>query len=185
MNKIKAIIFDIGGVLIENPNYKDFWKDKEGSKELRSQFGTEKISTEEFIKKGASLLNVDEKTFLQNYKKAYWTGKPLKENIEIFKKISLPKYLFSDTNPIHLQYWKKICPDIFELSSGSFLNKRKSEKEAFIEVIKEIGENPNNILFIDDRKDIIDVANMTGINTLLFYNTKNLIEDLKRFGVEV
>ena len=35
---IKAVIFDIGGVLIEDPKFREFWKSIEGTADLRKKF---------------------------------------------------------------------------------------------------------------------------------------------------
>jgi hypothetical protein len=51
MYKINAIIFDVGGVLVENPKYREFWNKAKGSEELRRLFGMKKISEKEFIRR--------------------------------------------------------------------------------------------------------------------------------------
>ena len=41
---IKAVIFDIGGVLRENIDVKNFWKNRKESKKIRYDFGTGKLT---------------------------------------------------------------------------------------------------------------------------------------------
>jgi len=69
--KINTIIFDIGGVLIQDPQCKEFWNNMEGSKQLRILFGMGKISEEEFIKRGSKILNLSQKEFYEKYKENY------------------------------------------------------------------------------------------------------------------
>jgi hypothetical protein len=40
---IKAVLWDVGGVLLTDPLLADFWKYAEGSKELRTKFGEVKV----------------------------------------------------------------------------------------------------------------------------------------------
>lgn len=62
-SKIKAVVWDIGGVLLEDPKVGEFWKGKKESKELRKKFGSGKISINDFIKKGSKILNISQKQF--------------------------------------------------------------------------------------------------------------------------
>jgi len=182
---IKAIIWDIGGVLIENPKYKEFWQGIKESERLRILFGERKISNKEFIKQGAKLLSLNKKEFLKRYKEAYWTGKRIESTIKIFKKTKVKKYLFSDTNPIHQEYLRKIGKDLFKEADKSFLEKRKKYLKSSKEVLKEIRLNPSEVIFIDDKEEYINVANKLKINAVLFKNTKQLKQDLRKYGVNI
>lgn len=182
---IEAIIWDIGGVLIENPQYKEFWKGVKGSEKLRILFGERKISKKEFIKQGAELLNIDQKEFLKRYKEAYWTGKRLTLAISIFKKTKVKKYLFSDTNPIHQEYLRKIGKDLFKEADKVFIDKRKKYLKSFREVLKEIKLSSSEVIFIDDKEEYISVANKIKINTILFKNAEQLRRDLRKYKVNI
>lgn len=182
---IKAIVFDIGGVLVENPKYGEFWENVGGSEELRKSLGMGEISVREFIKRGAKMKNTSEENFLKKYKESYWTGNLIRDVFEIYKKIKLKKYIFSDTNPIHLEYLQNNFKGIFDIADKSVTDKRKSEDDSYNELIKKIGLSASEILFIDDKKKYLDKAKNFGIKTILFESAEQLIKDLKGWGIEI
>jgi HAD superfamily hydrolase (TIGR01509 family) len=178
---IKALIWDIGGVLVENPKYKKFWKRLVGSEQLRINFGMRKIDTKEFIRNGSKLMGMSQKEFLQEYKKYYWIGKRNLLVIQIFKKNKLKNYIFSDTNPIHLVYLKKIGKDLFDHSEKAFVDKRKKYSKSYKELLREINLKPKEVIFIDDKEKYVEMARNLGINSILYKNPKQLERDLKNF----
>lgn len=185
-SKIKAILWDIGGVLLRDPYIGEFWQNKEESKILRSLFGTGKISPEEFIKRASKLLNISEKEFLDNYEKAYFPIEK-EEAYELFKKTKGKNYILSDTNPIYLQFIRKKHEDLFNLVNKQFMSSeigyRKKEKELFEKVIKILNKEPEKILFIDNKKELLEVAETFGIKTILFENKEQLEKELKEYDL--
>ena len=181
---IKALIWDIGGVLIEDPKYKEFWKEIPESEELRIKFGMRKIDTKEFIRQGANLMNVTQKEFLEEYKKAYWTGERNINAIRIFMKNKLKNYIFSDTNPIHLQYLEKIGKDLFEKAEKIFTDKRKKYSNSYKEILKIIKLKPEEVIFIDNKEKYIELARKQGINSILYKNNFQLKKELSEFGLK-
>jgi len=91
--KIEAIVWDIGGVLIEDPSVNNFWKENPDSKELRELFGTGKISINLFISKGAKMLNMSKEKFLKKYKEVYLSVLIIKEVFDIYQRIQINKYI--------------------------------------------------------------------------------------------
>ncbi|MDO8528428.1 MAG: hypothetical protein Q7S06_00880 [Nanoarchaeota archaeon] len=193
--KIKAIIFDIGGVLTEDSLKNEFFKkwtgtkeNKNKTKELRTQFGSGNMSIEEFISQGSKLMDMDEATFLSEYNKAYGTMNPRKSVYKLFLNLKIPKYILSDTNPIHAPLLKKNLKDIFSSANAVWLSNeikmRKVDSAIFKFVINEIKLPSEQILFIDNNEEIIEIAKNTGINTILYKNDKQLFRDLKKSGVK-
>jgi len=185
---IKAIIFDMGGVLRKDADVKGFWKGSIASKKLRIKFGTGLISVKEFVKKGAKLLNLTEKEFLKKYKKEYGKIKLKKDVFKIYKKIKLDKYILSDNNPIHHSFEKKKFNKIFKIAKKNFLSQeigmRKNTKKIFKFVLKEIGVKPKETIMIDNRPDCLSYAKKSGLNTILFKNSNQLKKDLKKFNIK-
>ena len=185
---IKAIVWDIGGVLIEDPKIKDFWGENKESKKLRDEFGTGKISVNEFVKQGSRLLNLNEKDFLKEYKKAYFSIRLIKDVFNTFKKIKLQKYILSDSNPLHAEYVKNNFKDILRLTERTFFShetgSRKSQEESFNYMLKKIKMKSLEIVFIDNKKECTDTAKKLGIHTILFKNNIQLKKDLAKFGVK-
>jgi len=182
---IKAIIWDVGGVLIDDPEYKEFWKGVLGSENLRISFGQGLIDTKEFIYQGAKLTNLSQKEFLKKYKMAYWKGKRNLELIKLFKNNGLKNYIFSDTNPIHLQYLEKIGQDLFKNAEKIFVNKRKKYSESYIEVLKIIKLNAREIIFVDNKREYVKLARKQGINSILYKNNFQLKQSFKKYGLKI
>ncbi|MDO8517413.1 MAG: hypothetical protein Q7S33_04805 [Nanoarchaeota archaeon] len=181
---IKAIVWDIGGVLVEDPKVDDFWKNKSDSKELRKEFGSGKLSATEFIKKGSKLLDVSEEKFLENYKKAYFSIKLIKNSFEIFKKSKIPNYILSDTNPLHTDFLEKNFPDLFSNCKKTFLSTytghRKSEPKTFKFIIEQLKLKPNEILFIDNKEEFTKEASRLGIQTIHYKDSENLKKEINK-----
>jgi FMN phosphatase YigB (HAD superfamily) len=186
---IKAVVWDIGGVLFEDPDVGNFWGDTSGSKELRKEFGSGQISKEEFIKKGAKCLNIDEKSFMKKYQKTYLCPKKqIKESLEVYKKMKTDKYILSDTNPIFAEGTNDNEKEIYPFAKRVFLSHeiklRKSDIQTFKFIIKEIGLNPNEILFIDNKEEYIRDAESLGIVGIHYQNPSKLKSDLKKLGIK-
>lgn len=186
---VKYFVWDIGGVLLQNPFIGEFWKDKKGSSELRHAFGSGKISNKEFIKKASKLLEINEQHFLEEYAKAYFPIKKINCSFEIFKKLKNKSYLFSDTNPLHLNFIKQKYPDMFVGIKGEFMSSeigfRKKESAFYKLLIEKIGVDPKELLLIDDSKEVIENAKLNDLNAVLFVDCNNFKKDLKNFGVYV
>lgn len=186
---IKAVIFDIGGVLRENIDIGDFWKNKKQSEKLRQDFGTGKLSIREFIRRASKLLDIPEKDFVREYKKAYGKLKLKIDVFKIFKEIKERKYFLTDTNPLHTMYEKKEYGQIFKKADMVFLSQkmgfRKNDIRAFRYVFKRIKFKPEETVIIDDSQGNLDNARKIGMKTILFKNAKQLKRDLKRLGINI
>ena len=189
LKKIKAIVFDIGGVLLENPLIGEFWKNKQGSKELRDKFGAGKLSQQEFIDKASKMLQIPEIKFIEEYGKAYFPIRKINKVFNIYKKLKLKKYLFSDTNPIHLEFIKKKYSEMFKLADNIFMSSRigsrKNQLASYKHIITKLQFRPSQILLIDDKQDVLDLAWRLGMKTILFKNNKQLVKSLRKFGVKI
>lgn len=187
-DKIKAVVWDIGGVILEDPQVGDFWGDVEGSKKLRKEFGSNKLSIEEFISEGAKILNIDRDKFLSSYKKAYFSIKPIKETLKIYEDMKLNKYILCDTNLLHMNFIKKNFPKIFDISKKNYfspeLKMRKDSKEIFEHLSKDLSLNPKQILFIDNKEEIVDFAQSAGWKVIRYISPIKLKKDLEKFEVK-
>lgn len=189
MKNIKAVVFDIGGVLLENPYIGEFWKNKPGSKKLRGEFGTGKISNSEFIEKASNMLKIPKNKFIEEYGKAYFPVRKIKPVFELYKKLKLKKVLFSDTNPLCLEFIKKKYQDIFRLADQIFMSSqigvRKNQEKSYIYLIKSLKLTPYEILLIDDRKEVLNLAKKQGIITILYKNPNQLKKDIEELGIHI
>jgi putative hydrolase of the HAD superfamily len=179
---INGVIFDIGGVLIDDPQFKSFWGESKKGAELRELFGTGKISREGFVKDGAHIIGVSPDIFLTQYIEAYSQMKRIPQTMEVFNSINKQKYIFSDTNPIHLEICQKLFPEIFESSSKQFLSYemklRKNSNKAFQLMLNNLPYKAHELIFIDNNPNYIETAKSLGLNTILFNAECNLTKSL-------
>ncbi len=191
-NKIKAVVFDVGGVLTKDPlkmNIPFFKKwNLSQNKALRTKFGSGKMSIKEFISQGSKLTGMSEKSFLRAYNGSYGNVRPEKSMVELFLNLKTPKYILSDTNPLHAPILKKRLKKVLSSATAVWLsnetNMRKIDTTIFNFVIKKTKLKPEEILFIDNTPEIIEIAKSVGINTILFENQKQFFRDIKKWGIK-
>jgi epoxide hydrolase-like predicted phosphatase len=202
MQNIKAIIFDLGGVLL-NIDFKKVsnafkalgvneFDDLYSQSEVNQLFGdleTGKISEEKFcieIKKytpqpvtNNDIINAWNSILLDYRKESIEYLKQLKSKYKVF--------LLSNTNIIHHKAFNKIFTDT--ISPESFdscfhkayysykIGLRKPDATAYQYVLKENGLLPEEALFIDDTLKNIEGAKAAGLQTI-FFDKVMKIEDL-------
>ncbi len=184
--EIEAVLFDIGGVLLEDPRLGDFWKGSDESRILRERFGTGKISEEDFVKEGSKILDVSPEEFREGYEDAYSVG-AIEDSLRVYDSVNVPRYIFSDTNPIHAKYiWERFKP-MFEKSKGIYFSYeigiRKSDPESFKIALKGMDVPAGSVLFIDNKLALLDVAKSVGMKALLYRNSEQLRMDLEERGL--
>ncbi len=100
-----------------------------------------------------------------------------------------PLYLISNINELHFEYLFKEYREVFSLFNELILSfKIKSVKpEGLIyQVLKETaGVGFEDIIYIDDRKDLITKAKDFNLQCLQFTSFNQLLADLKNLGVSV
>ena len=185
--KIKAAVWDIGGVLLDDPKIGAFWKGINGSEELRNDFASGRLSVEEFISRGAKLLRMPEEDFLSSYKEAYFSVKPMKPSLKIYENMKTNRYILSDTNPLHMKFIRENFPNIFRMSKKNYFSPEikmmKDSEKVFEYVSGNLNLNPSQILLIDNKDEIIDYAKSAGWNAIHFVDSLELEKDLKKLGV--
>lgn len=190
-NKFEAIIFDLGGVILNldyNLTIEAFKRlGRENFDQLYTQshqdkifdlYETGSISSTEFrnyMRQFFSELVSDEKI------DAAWNAMLLDlpvERIYLLEELkkSYPIYLFSNTNDIHYHSFKNylnqefgnanLLEDTFNKAYFSHIvGVRKPNTNAFEKVLNEHQLNPEKTLFIDDSIQHIEGAKMLGIQT--------------------
>ncbi len=195
--KIRAVIFDIGGVLIERVNRaraKAFDKatgikgSYKKTKDLRRKFSKGQLTTKEFIEQASRKMGISQKKFLDIWKKTTRQRKIRKSVLQLAEKIKKKGFivgLISNTNPIDSTIFKKTLynlfyPNIFESHK---LGYRKPEKEIYEIALKKLKVKPSETVFIDDRIKNVVGARKLGIKAIHFESYKKLIKDLKKLGI--
>lgn len=188
----KAIIFDLGGVILDidyeatinafkelgKENFEELYTQANQTK-LFDRFETGMISPDEFRDEIRNYLGYDlEDGMIDDAWNALLGDLP-EERIELLRKLKkdYPIYLFSNTNDIHYHEFRKIIrntfgktdilEDIFKKTYYSHLvGKRKPNADAFQLVLNEQGLKANETLFIDDSIQHIEGAKELGLQTI-------------------
>lgn len=206
MSDIKVLVFDLGNVVLNifpertERAFKDLGlNDFEKYYNLTSQtdvfnlLETGKITDEEFYNKLRNITGIT----LNNAKIKYaWNqiiGNYTAENIQFLQSIrkQYPIYLLSNTNAIHYKCYTQLLIEKYNLNGlESMFDKcffshemgvRKPDVEIFDIVSKEIGVNPEEVLFFDDSYINIKAASEFGWKALHF-NHKNIQEAFSSFN---
>jgi putative hydrolase of the HAD superfamily len=201
MNKIKSIIFDLGGVIL-NLNYaktvdefkkigvlhfKELYNQKK-QMHLFDDFEKGKTQPVEFISslKDSENLKIKEIDFINA-----WNAMLLEIPFEKLDFIySLKKdykiFLLSNTNEIHIKKFendlikknmlKKFYKCFDKMYYSSRIGKRKPDEDCFKQVMEENGLVGDSTLFIDDSIQHIQGAEKIGIKTLYLEKNKSIMD---------
>jgi putative hydrolase of the HAD superfamily len=204
MKKIKAVIFDLGGVIV---NYNNLYAAKRISRMLDiSIFKLLKVALGErsklikeyqkgmparvFWKKVSKKLGI--KDFEQKKVEKAWCemfslNKPVFQLLPKLKR-HYKLALLSNTIKVHGDYvFKKYhLRRFFSVITFSYKVKtRKPEAKIFKITLKKLNTKPSETLFIDDLHEFVSVARKLNINSIRFRNIKKLKQDLRKFGIGV
>ena len=198
--KFEYILFDLGGVLIElvlqdkmlawmehRISLDEFNRMWLMSKSVRG-FESGLISASEFAGSVIEEFNlpVDEDEFKRefvNFINGFFDGME-----ELLKKLSKEYTLacLSNTNELH---WDKLCSeyDMEDLIKHNFLSYKtginKPDKEAFLNVIKELDTEAGKILFFDDNQINVEAAQQLGIKAYRVCGYEDVTKVLKELDI--
>lgn len=200
---VKAIIFDLGGVLIalnynralnrlveitsltENEIFSRMW-----GADLARKYESGMISTEKFLKQAASLLDMDHpgssnqelrEIFIDIFDEALVDVSTLEK---LKKKYNL--YLLSNTNPLHFKYVKQkynFAPYFDEFFLSYQLGCMKPDPKIYKKVIDLTGYKPYQLIFIDDHAKNVRAAESAGITSFVFEGKEELVRKFKQVGI--
>ena len=201
MEKIRAIIFDWGGVLIEDPapglaefcaNAIDVSVDKFklAYSIYMDDFLTGRISEQDFWLNITKHLSVpmpkDNCIWGKAFASAYVPRKELFSMAHQYRKAGLKIALLSNTEKPAVKFFKKQNYDIFDVTVFSCMEGiQKPQKEIYRLTLDRLGTSAGQTLFIDDRQDYIVGAKQTGLYTILFNSVEQLKKELVQCGLNV
>lgn len=200
LTKYDAVIFDLGGVLIQL-NYQktveaftalgvqDFkaMYSQAAQTSIFDNYETGKISTQNFVN---TLKNYLPAHVTPNQIVAAWNAMILDftpENLEYIEQLSETHqlYLLSNTNDIHFQKVERMLAKVSSKKISDYFTKiylsqeigmRKPDSEVFQFVCNDASLNPSATLFIDDTEQHIQGARSIGLSTYLFPQNQLLKE---------
>lgn len=205
VSKIKAIIFDLGGVLINvNKEYlvknlarhsslseAEIGKYFSDTVVMEHEFGFSQgtVFPEEFFMQMKRLLKL-EGLNLKGFDLIYsgrLTGKP--ETIALLRKLSR-RYdigILSNNNILNYAKCVEILKDVvglFKAVSLSYeVHSRKPEPGLYREVLRQLGLPPSECVYIDDVREYAEVATKLGMKGIQFTSVAKLETDLRKLGV--
>jgi glucose-1-phosphatase len=183
--KIEALLFDLGGVLVEIDFARAFrhWQPLTSlsADEMKSIFYFD--SAYEQHERG----EIDAKAYFAHLRSelklegsdeeiaAGWNAifiATIPATLAAIAQINdtLPCYAFTNTNAAHQAAWSSMFPEVAPLFKQVFsswqLGLRKPEQHAFAAVVETIGVAPSSILFFDDTLENITEAKRAGLKTV-------------------
>ena len=201
---IKAIIFDMGGVVVNRTDYiipeeiaHSFGVSLEIAKQAYDEamkdnaFQKGIISEEEVCQRIQYFLNKplphDYKTIFTKQMQITHLQKEVLDIVNSLKKNGYIIPLLSNTCKPHVEYHKKHGD--YHLFSPLILSSEvgfaKPDAEIYLIALKKINCKPEEAVFIDDKQKCVDGAIAVGIYGILFQNAKQLLSDLRNLGVKV
>lgn len=200
--KIKAILFDLGNVLL---NYdlgklaRDFAKHCHVSltrvwlhfiaSPWEGKYARGEISSYEFYRHAKKLSKqpLSYLLFRHYWNDIFWENRGM-ENLLVRLKKHYPLYLISNTNAMHFRHIKKkfkVLRHFKKTFPSHEVGHRKPEKEIYEYVLKKIRLTGPETVFIDDMPSFVRGAKKAGIRAIRFRNKPELVRDLKKLGVRL
>jgi HAD superfamily hydrolase (TIGR01509 family) len=190
---IKAVVFDLNGVFLIS-DYLTDRIEKEFSIPVEESLSVLKKSLEEVrinpnIKIFKFWVNLfrkhDIKITEEEFLTFWFKGETLiPEFLEITKQLKnkgIKVYVFSNNFKERTEYYRRNFEEIFENIDNAFFSWEtgyvKPSLEAFQNLLKEINNNPSEIIYIDDSQENVDVAASLGIRSYIYggiEETKNI-----------
>jgi len=198
MEKIVSVIFDWGGVLIDDP--------RPGLLGYCSEaFG---VPLEDYTPVHDSFLDefgegkISEERFLQQISCKLGKSMPPVRWYEAFRSAYVPKQeMFRLASSLHDKGYKTSLLSNTELPAVEFFHERgydmfdvlvfscvegviKPERRIYEITLERLGSKAGQAVFIDDRPDYIRGAQDVGLNTILFKSIDQVKDELAELGVE-
>jgi putative hydrolase of the HAD superfamily len=197
---IKAVIFDLGNVLVNYDVQKaakrfsaasglstrEIWKRFFLSR-FEQAYTRGAISTREFHRIACKTLRVSMPlaVFSHYWNDIFWEIPGMDKLLARIRK-RYPLYLISNTNELHFNYIKKhfrLLRHFKRKFPSHEIGARKPDLRIYRRVLKKIRLRPEETVFIDDMKSFIEGARKTGMHALRFRGIKRLIRDLRCLGI--
>ena len=202
--KIDAVIFDLGGVLIDFDHTiaaKRISKFSDKTAEeiftlffdsaLVGNFEEGKIGPGDFFKKMKKMINLrlDYAGFLPIWNGIFFQTKGNKEVLDLARRLK-DQYeicVLSNVNTLHFDYIRDhfeifgIFPQVIASCELGF---RKPHPFIYRRALEKLNiRDAGRVFYTDDRPDLIEAASGLGINARVFKNARQLKEDLFSLGV--
>lgn len=190
---IKAVIFDMNGVLIKDSG--------PVSKRLESKYGISADILWPVIKLALKDVRVPEanstlawkplldllKVSYEDFFKFWFEGESLNKQlldfVKAIKKEGVKIIILSNNFPERTNNYRNIFPELFDEVDEQYFSWEtgnvKPDINAFTQIINKSHLLPSEYLYFDDNDDNIDIAKSLGINAIKFQNTEESIREIQ------
>lgn len=201
MNPIKAIVFDLGGVIVDVDYMRYAAGFAEGSghsareiadgifREIHPVYNAGKMTPRQFHRAVLDrfALNIPFERFCRIYADIFSLNK---STVRLISKLK-PRYplcLLSNTDPIHWEYELKGFPVLgqFDHLVLSFeAGAAKPSPEIYQVALAKCGVSPDEAVFIDDMAEYVEGAIAVGMHGIRFHSALQVENEMKGLGVKV
>ncbi len=200
MERINSVIFDWGGVLIDDPapglmrycaqalsvTKEDYIRTHD---KFAADFQKGLIDEDTFWERICGELDVPKpkvnSLWADAFEAAYAPREDMFSMAARLRKNGYKTALLSNTEASAMQYFYQLQYDMFDVLVFSCAEgTRKPEKKIYELTIQKLGSQPGQSVFIDDKPEYINGAKEAGLNTILFENINQLKNALAKLGVE-
>jgi putative hydrolase of the HAD superfamily len=186
VSEIRALLFDLGGVIVELDWDRAFaaWARaaKVDAAQLRQRFSFDEPyqrhergeirAVEYYDALNASLgIDVPHEVLDQGWRDIFASA--IEPTASLLRELhgSIPLYAFSNTNPVHYDAWstrfREVLTPFEHVFTSCDIGARKPDRAAFEHVARAIGVAPEAILFFDDTEENIRGARAIGMPAVL------------------
>ena len=198
--KIEAVIFDWGGVLIDDPasGLMEYCAEKlrvskedyiEAHNKFADDFQTNKLSEDVFWEKVCGELGVSRPGIDSLWGEGF--AAVYVEKVEIFslagqlRKNGYRTALLSNTELPAMRHFHKQGYEMFdELVFSCAEGVRKPDREIYELAVERLGCEPERTVFIDDKQEYIKGAEEAGLRTIVFEDVEQVKNELGQVGVK-
>ncbi len=200
MERIDSVIFDWGGVLIDDPapglmrycaqalsvTKEDYIRTHD---KFAADFQKGLISEDTLWERICAELDVPKpkapSLWADAFKTAYVPREDMFSLAERLGKNGYKTALLSNTEAPAMQFFYQLQYDMFDVLVFSCAEgTRKPESKIYELTIQRLGSRPEQSVLIDDKPGYVNGAKQAGLNTILFENINQLKNALTEFGVE-
>lgn len=194
---IKALLFDLGGVIIRIDWNKIFdqWAERcpFTSDEIHNRFSMDsaykqhergELSAADYFAYLKSKLGYegDDQAFIDGWN-AIFVGE-VGETVTLLNhlKTKIPLYLLTNSNPTHELFWRNTYSGTIELFTDVFvsssLGHRKPDRSVFEAIAEKTGIELSSILFFDDTLENVEGARAAGVHSVLVTQPADILRAL-------